>query len=90
MRHLLEDQEFISTMKREELQARKAFFDVVKNFLGNMKSQNFNELVENLLQVSFHNLRCNMSVEVHFLHSHLDYFPENLGVFSKEEGERFH
>ncbi|GFU82193.1 uncharacterized protein TNCV_4466441 [Trichonephila clavipes] len=31
-----------------------------------------------------------MSVKVHFLHSHLDYFPENLGVVSKEQGECFH
>ena len=89
IKHLLKDQEFISTMKREELQAWKAFSDVVKNFLGNMKSQNFSELIENLLQ-AFHNLQCNMSVKVHFLYSHLDYFPENLGVFSEEQSERFH
>ncbi|GFU54509.1 uncharacterized protein TNCV_3024841 [Trichonephila clavipes] len=31
-----------------------------------------------------------MSVEVHFLHSHLDYFPENLGAVGEEQGERFH
>ena len=31
-----------------------------------------------------------MSVKVHFLHSHLDYFPENVGAFSEEQGERFH
>ena len=37
IRYLLKDQEFISTMKREELQAWKAFADVVKNLLGNMK-----------------------------------------------------
>ena len=74
IRHLLKDHEFISTMKNKELQAWKAFLDVVKNFFGNMKSQNFSELVENLL-LDFHSLQCNMSVKVHFLHSHLDYFP---------------
>ena len=31
-----------------------------------------------------------MSLEVHFLHSRFDYFPENLGAFSEEQGERFH
>ena len=31
-----------------------------------------------------------MSVKVHFLHSHLEYFPENLGALSEEQGERFH
>ena len=30
-----------------------------------------------------------MSIKVHFLHSHLDRFPE-LGDVSDEQGERFH
>ncbi|GFU49023.1 uncharacterized protein TNCV_2333161 [Trichonephila clavipes] len=35
-------------------------------------------------------LGCNMSIKIHFLHSHLDRFPQNLGDFSEEQGERFH
>jgi hypothetical protein len=31
-----------------------------------------------------------MSLKVHFLDSHLDLFPENLGAVSDEHGERFH
>ncbi|UYV82366.1 K02A2.6-like [Cordylochernes scorpioides] len=31
-----------------------------------------------------------MSLRIHFLHSHLDFFPDNLGAFSDEHGERFH
>ena len=31
-----------------------------------------------------------MSLEVHFLHSHLEFFPTNLGDMSEEHGERFH
>jgi len=31
-----------------------------------------------------------MSLKIHFLHSHLDFFPENLGAVSDEQGERFH
>jgi hypothetical protein len=30
-----------------------------------------------------------MSAEVHYLHSHLDRFPENLGDLSEEQGEKF-
>jgi hypothetical protein len=33
---------------------------------------------------------CNMSLEIQFLDSHLDFFPENLGAISDEHGERFH
>lgn len=32
----------------------------------------------------------NMSLKIHFLHSHLDFFPNNLGDVSDEHGERFH
>lgn len=31
-----------------------------------------------------------MSLKIHFLHSHLNFFPENLGMESDEHGERFH
>ncbi|UYV70783.1 K02A2.6-like [Cordylochernes scorpioides] len=31
-----------------------------------------------------------MSLKIHFLHSHLDFFPDNLGAVSDEHGERFH
>ena len=33
---------------------------------------------------------CRMSVKLHFLCSHLDFFQENLGDFSEEYGERFY
>lgn len=32
----------------------------------------------------------NMSLKIHFLDSHLDFFPDNLGDVSDEHGERFH
>ena len=31
-----------------------------------------------------------MSVKMHFLNSHLEYFPDNCGKYSEEQGERFH
>jgi hypothetical protein len=35
-------------------------------------------------------LGCAMSLKENFLNAHLDYFPENLGPVSEEQGERFH
>ena len=35
-------------------------------------------------------LGCRMSLKINFLHSHLDFFPDNLGDVSDEHGERFH
>ena len=31
-----------------------------------------------------------MPLKIHFLHSHLDIFPTNLGAVSDERGVRFH
>jgi len=35
-------------------------------------------------------MECRMSLKLHFLYSHIDFFQENLGDFSKEHGEIFH
>ena len=54
-----------------------------------MKDENYEQLADALLR-TYEALGCNMSVKVHFLHSHLNYFPDNLGSMSEEQGERFH
>ena len=75
-------------MNKVELELWKAFVLVVKNFLGNNKARNYAELVNNML-TAFRTLGCNMSVKMHYLFSHMDQFPENLGSMSDEQGERF-
>ena len=62
---------------------------MVSNFLGNTKVKKCRLLVGYLLH-AFQVLRCSMSVKVHFLQSHVDYFPDNLDAVSEEQGERFH
>jgi hypothetical protein len=59
------------------------------NFLGNVKAKNYKELAENLLN-AYQTVECNMSLKIHFLHSHLHFFPPNLGSVSDEHGERFY
>ncbi|GFV59595.1 uncharacterized protein TNCV_4259881 [Trichonephila clavipes] len=72
----------------KEKNAWNSFKLVVTGFLGNKKDPNYKALAAELLQ-NCEILGCNMSVKVHFLHSHLDYFPENLGAVSEEQGEHF-
>jgi hypothetical protein len=48
-----------------------------------------NEIVESLMQ-HFEVLVCRMSVKLHHLHSHLEFFRQNLGDVSEEHVERFH
>ena len=88
-RQLIRDPEFENSMNEVELEAWKAFVLVVKNFLGNNKATNYAELVNNML-TAFRNLGCNMSVKMHNLFSHIDWFPEYLGSMSDEQGEKFH
>lgn len=89
IRQLIRDPEFENSMKEVELEAWKAFVLVVKNFLGNKKARNYAELVTNMM-TAYRNLGCNMSIKMHYLLSHMDRFPENLGAMSDEQGERFH
>jgi len=62
---------------------------VVTDFLGNRRVDNYKDLLEELLS-SYQKLGCNMSVKIHFLSSHLDFFSENCGSVSDEHGECFH
>ena len=89
IRTLLRDHKFVTTMTAVEARAWKAFSKVVHNFLGNKRADNYTELVEELL-LSLQDLGCRMSIKVHYLHSHLSEFPENIGDVSEEQGERFH
>ena len=74
-RQLIRDTEFENSMNEVELVAWKALVLVVKNFLGNYKARNYAELVNNML-TAFKNLGCNMSVKMHYLFSHMDWFNE--------------
>ena len=58
-------------------------------FLGNFKPANFRVLVRELMD-SYEQLWCNMSLKMHFLFSHLDFFPFNCVAVSDEYVERFH
>ena len=70
IRKLINDANFCSFMNPAELSAWMAFTNVVKFFLEKIKASNFKELVETLL-TSLHQLGANMSIKLHFLHSHL-------------------
>ena len=90
IRQLLRDTSFVSSMSPIEATAWTDFKNVVNDFLGNKKANNQKELVAELLS-SFWDLGCYyMSIKVHYLKSHLDFFPENLGSVSDEQEKHFH
>ena len=86
---LMKDNNFKNVMNDVERSAWNSFKDVVTKFPGNQRDPGFENIVNNML-CNFKNLGCSMSFKLHFLNSHLDYFPGNLGTVSEEQGERFH
>ena len=62
---------------------------VSKSFLGCHRAENFRKVIVEMLS-TYKTLGCKMSLKVHFLDSHLDFFHKNLGDVSDEHGERFH
>ena len=89
IRHIMIDKRFEDLLVGPEKIAWKAFKDGVDNFLSNYRAPNYIQLVDKLLK-AYKTMKCNMSLKIHFLHSHLDFFPANLGAVSDEHGERFH
>ena len=89
IRELIKDEYFDKFLQGDEKASWDSFKFVVKGFGGNRRAQNYEELVDSLLH-SYQRLGCNLSLKIQFLHSHLDFFPENCGVVSDEHGERFH
>ena len=86
---LLLDDQFAKKFNSTKLDAYKSFKQIVNNFLGKYKAENFVEIVENLLQ-DYQRLGRRISLKLHFLQAHLDIFPPNLGAVSDEHEQLFH
>ena len=89
IRKMMADDQFISSMTNIEKAAWLSFKEVTENFLGNRRSPNYKVIVSKMVE-NYGNMGCLMNYKLHFLHNHLDSFPENCGDYSEEQGERFH
>ena len=74
IRHLIHDCEFRKKLTPPDLTTWDAFVQVVQNFLGYHKAENYKTLVDNMMQ-AYQRMGCKMSLKMHFLHSYLDFFP---------------
>jgi len=89
IRKLMQDKQLDEDLNEAERNAWLSFKRICKDFLGNHKAANYQNVVQDLL-TSYKAMGCNMSLKTHFLESHLDFFPGNLCEVSDEHGERFH
>jgi len=67
IRDIIKDKFFGKLLQGNEKAAWDSFKFVVKVFMGHRRAQNYEELVNNLLQ-RYQKLGCNMSLKIHFLH----------------------
>lgn len=51
--------------------------------------KNYHELIQDFLN-NYEMLSCRMSLQIHILHSYLNFFPQNPGAITDEQDERFH
>ncbi|GBM17131.1 hypothetical protein AVEN_251045-1 [Araneus ventricosus] len=86
---MMKDENFETKMKTNERKAWKSFKLVITSFLGNKKDSKYKSVVEEMIK-NFKILGCSMSLNVHFLDSHLVYFSKNIGAVSEEQSKRFH
>ena len=89
IRELMKDSTFDDALSATELSAWGSLKSVITNFLGKNRCEEYEKEVDELLK-NFQKLGARMSVKMHFLRSHLDYFPQNCGDLSEVQGERFH
>ena len=86
---ILASEELVEQISDLERNVWQAFRMIVEGFLGNHPRDDYAIMVLNLIE-SYEKLGCRMSLKLHFLHSHLDFFRDNLGNVIEEHGERFH
>ena len=89
IREVLKDTDLGELLNLKKLRAWEAFKSVCSDFLGNTRVPDYQACIEKLLK-SYEDMGCRMSLKIHFLHSHLNFFPPNLGAVSNAYGERFH
>ena len=89
IRKVIAHRHFEELLIGKDLDAWMGFKSVVVNFLGNYRSNDYAAIVRQCI-VAYRNMGCNMSLKIHMLDSHLDFFPDCLGKVSDEHGERFH
>ena len=89
IRELMQDKQFDEDLNETERNAWLSFNWICKDFFGSHKAAIYQDVVQDLL-TSHKDMECNMSLKIHFLESHLVFFPENLGKVSDKHSERFH
>ena len=86
LRQLLLNQHFDDSLTPVQKVAWLSFRNVCNGFLGRLKAANFESPIKSMMK-NYECLGCNMSLKLHFMDSHLNFFPENMCDVSDEHRE---
>ena len=73
IQQVLKDTDFEELLNLKEVRAWEAFKSVCSGFLGNTCVPDYQACIEKLLK-SYEDMGSRMSLKIHFLHSHLNFF----------------
>ena len=88
IRNLIKNEEFEQCKNSLELRAWTSFKQVVYNFLGRKRSEDYAQIVQEMLS-AHQRLERRMLSKIHFFHSHMNFFPYHLGNVSNEDVKSF-
>jgi hypothetical protein len=77
IRELMQNKQFNKDPNETERNMWLSFKRICNDILGNQKAVNYQDVVQDLL-TSYKTMGCNMSLKIHFLESHLDFFPHKI------------
>jgi len=88
IRKVLASEIFINKLDCKQTKAFNSMKLIFEKFLGLECDPNSKRMIDELMK-NFKNINANMSLKMHMLHSHADFFKHNIKV-SDQHGERFH
>lgn len=88
IREVVEGEPFVESLTDTERAAWERFRWVCANFWGRKKSLDFSDGNQERLNAAYKEMGYRVSLIVYFLHSNVDFFPENLCEVSDEQVER--
>lgn len=89
IRKLVKSVEFDKVLVAAEKDAWNAIKKLIDGFFGKHRSTTFRDDVKEMLR-NFDLIGVHMSLKIHYLHYHLDYFARQLSTKSDEQSERYH
>lgn len=89
IRKLMKQKSFSKSLGPESLKAWEALKAVIKHALGKERSPNYETLVNEMIE-AYRVIDVHMSLKIHLLHFHMDFFSRQVASESDEQGERYH